>query len=82
MAVTPFETRTRLFVAGQASWPDPDRFPNKNCVSCANYRLTNSLGRVSKHGGFCSLVKALTRKDGQPFNGQTAMACSQYGRQL
>lgn len=82
MAVTPLEARMAMTLTGQASWADPDRHPKVKCASCANYRTANSLGKTSKHGGFCHLVKQLTRRDGQPFDGKSAMACSQYGRQL
>lgn len=76
------QDRMALTQAGQASWADPDRFPKLKCTQCVHYSTTNSLRKTSKDGGFCRLVKTLTRRDGVAFNGATAMACSQYGRQL
>jgi hypothetical protein len=82
MALTPLEARMKLTQAGQASWADPDRFPATKCTQCMHYSTTNSLGKTSKAGGFCRLVKTLTRRDGVAFHGASAMACSQYGREL
>lgn len=76
------QARMKLTQAGQASWADPDRFPKTKCTQCMHYSTTNSLGKTSKAGGFCRLVKTLTRRDGVAFNGASAMACSQYGREL
>lgn len=82
MALTELPVRMSLTKPGQASWADPDRFPQTKCTQCVHYSTTNSLGKVSKAGGFCRLVKILTRRDGVAFNGAAAMACSQFGREI
>lgn len=82
MAVTDLSVRMSLTLAGQASWADPDRYAKVKCTQCIHYSTTNSLGKTAKAGGFCRLVKTLTRRDGVPFNGAKAMACSQYGREI
>lgn len=82
MAVTPLEARMAMTLPGQASWVDLDRYAGVKCTQCTHYSTTNSLGKTSKAGGFCSLVNILTRRDGVPFNGAKATACSQYGREL
>lgn len=82
MAVTELAVRMAMTEPGQASWADPDRYAGIKCTQCIHYSLTNSLGKTAKAGGFCRLVKTLTRCDGVPFNGAKAMACSQYGREI
>lgn len=82
MAVTELAVRMAMTYPGQASWADPDKYAKVKCTQCAHYSMKNSLGKTSKSGGFCRLVKTLTRRDGVPFDGSKAMACSQYGREI
>lgn len=68
--------RMALTAEGQVTWVDLNL--RSTCGECAHYRDA----RISqgKHKGFgrCALVKAHTRKDGKPFDGKSARACSKF----
>lgn len=68
------EERMARFVKGQATWPDLNR--RERCDTCALFRRMEKPN--AKGDGACAKTKALTRREGAPYFGGRAIACSFY----
>ena len=72
--------RMSLTVPGQATWVDMKK--KAKCVDCAHYADGKVTKGKFKGCGRCSLVRALTKKNGTLFNGKSALACSKFERPI
>jgi len=72
MAANTLEDRQRWFVPGQFTWPDLTG--NRYCAACRFYTLTEQ----NRHIGRCDLVKKRHGFHAVPFEGATAIGCSQF----
>ena len=68
------EERMLKTVPGQVTWANPEL--GKNCKDC-KHCLPHPKPKPQR-GDRCDLVRVMTRKIGNSFNGSTAIACSKF----
>ena len=72
------QERMSKTVKGQVTWADPDK--GMKCKACKHLVRVPSheVGSDKRLCHRCALVKLHTKKNGVPFNGDLAIACSMF----